>query len=40
MKEYFEVLRAVGLGLFVMGGLGYAVRLLHYPVKEVLMGKI
>jgi preprotein translocase subunit Sss1 len=28
------------MGLLIMGGLGYVVKLLHYPVKEILVGKM
>lgn len=40
VAEYLSVLSSTGLGLLIMGGLGYVVKLLHYPVKEILVGKM
>ena len=38
VAEYFGVLNATAWGLIIMGGLGYIIKLVHYPVKEILVG--
>ncbi|ROT37661.1 translocase SEC61 complex gamma subunit [Sodiomyces alkalinus F11] len=36
--EYQRLVQAVGVGFLVMGAVGYVVRLIHYPVNNILVG--
>lgn len=36
--EYRAVLYATAVGIVIMGFLGYIIKLVHYPVKEILLG--
>ncbi len=38
LAEFREVVRATALGFVVMGFVGYAVKLLHIPVNQILVG--
>lgn len=35
--EYFQVVRAVGIGFIMMGVVGYAVKLLHIPIRYLIV---
>ncbi|KAE8265875.1 hypothetical protein A4X09_0g6473 [Tilletia walkeri] len=34
-KEYLQICRAVGLGVVVMGFIGYFVKLIHIPLRHI-----
>lgn len=36
-KEYFKIIRAVGIGFIMMGVVGYAVKLLHIPIRYLIV---
>ncbi|KAE8229204.1 hypothetical protein CF326_g5830 [Tilletia indica] len=35
-KEYLQICRAVGLGVVVMGFIGYFVKLIHIPLRHIV----
>ena len=36
--EYGSISRAVLMGFLIMGGIGYAVKLIHIPINGILVG--
>ncbi|CEH19427.1 protein translocase sec6 [Ceraceosorus bombacis] len=36
-KEYLQICRAVGMGFVVMGFIGYFVKLIHIPLRQILV---
>jgi len=36
--EYLRLCQAVGVGLVIMGAVGYIVKLIHMPLNRVLVG--
>lgn len=34
--EYFKIVRAVGAGFLMMGAIGYAVKLVHIPIRHLI----
>ncbi|CUM48200.1 uncharacterized protein AC631_02387 [Debaryomyces fabryi] len=36
-KEYMKIIRAVGVGFVMMGVVGYAVKLLHIPIRYLIV---
>ncbi|KAF8004828.1 hypothetical protein OXX80_003157 [Metschnikowia pulcherrima] len=36
-KEYFKIIRAVGVGFIMMGVVGYVVKLLHIPIRYLIV---
>jgi protein translocase SEC61 complex gamma subunit len=36
-KEFLSISRAVGVGFLVMGFIGYAVKLIHIPINNILV---
>ncbi|GBL50064.1 Sec61p translocation complex subunit [Candidozyma auris] len=36
-KEYLKIVRAVGVGFVMMGVVGYAVKLLHIPIRYLIV---
>ncbi|PWN45437.1 protein translocase SEC6 [Ceraceosorus guamensis] len=35
-KEYLQICRAVGMGFVVMGFIGYFVKLIHIPLRQIV----
>lgn len=35
--EYLKIVRAVGVGFVMMGVVGYAVKLLHIPIRYLIV---
>lgn len=35
--EYVKIIRAVGVGFVMMGVVGYAVKLLHIPIRYLIV---
>lgn len=36
-REYLRIIRAVGIGFLMMGVVGYAVKLIHIPLRYVIV---
>jgi len=36
--EYLRLCQAVGVGLLIMGSVGYLVKLIHLPISRLLVG--
>ncbi|EDK44819.1 Sec61p translocation complex subunit [Lodderomyces elongisporus] len=36
-KEYFKIIKAVGVGFLMMGVVGYAVKLIHIPIRYLIV---
>jgi len=36
-KEYLKIIRAVGIGFIMMGVVGYAVKLVHIPIRYLIV---
>ncbi|CAI5758149.1 unnamed protein product [Candida verbasci] len=36
-KEYFKIIKAVGIGFIMMGIVGYAVKLIHIPIRYLIV---
>ncbi|KAI5961582.1 uncharacterized protein KGF55_003899 [Candida pseudojiufengensis] len=36
-KEYFKIIKAVGVGFVMMGVVGYAVKLVHIPIRYLIV---
>ncbi|EGW31784.1 uncharacterized protein SPAPADRAFT_141379 [Spathaspora passalidarum NRRL Y-27907] len=36
-KEYLKIVKAVGVGFIMMGVVGYAVKLLHIPIRYLIV---
>ena len=37
-KEYWQIARAVTMGFFVMGFIGFMVKLIHIPINNIIVG--
>lgn len=35
--EYMQIIRAVGVGFIMMGVVGYAVKLMHIPIRYLIV---
>lgn len=36
-KEYLKIIRAVGIGFIMMGVVGYAIKLIHIPIRYLIV---
>ncbi|CCH46227.1 hypothetical protein BN7_5818 [Wickerhamomyces ciferrii] len=36
-KEYIKIIRAVGVGFIMMGLVGYAIKLIHIPIRYLIV---
>lgn len=36
-KEYLELIRAVGIGFLMMGLIGYVIKLIHIPIRYLIV---
>ncbi|ONH66131.1 Protein transport protein SSS1 [Cyberlindnera fabianii] len=36
-KEYLKIIRAVGVGFIMMGVVGYAIKLIHIPIRYLIV---
>ncbi|GMF08848.1 unnamed protein product [Ambrosiozyma monospora] len=36
-KEYLQLVRAVGVGFLMMGVVGYAIKLIHIPIRYLIV---
>jgi protein transport protein SEC61 subunit gamma-like protein len=36
-REFVKLCQAIGLGFIVMGAIGYAIRIIHIPVNQILV---
>ncbi|CCD25608.1 translocon subunit SSS1 NDAI_0F02900 [Naumovozyma dairenensis CBS 421] len=36
-KEYSKIVRAVGIGFLAVGVIGYAIKLIHIPIRYVIV---
>ncbi|KAL3234331.1 Protein transport protein SSS1 [Nakaseomyces bracarensis] len=36
-KEYSKIIRAVGIGFVAVGIIGYAIKLIHIPIRYVIV---
>jgi protein transport protein SEC61 subunit gamma-like protein len=36
-KEYLQLIRAVGLGFIMMGVVGYLIKLIHIPIRYLIV---
>ncbi|CAH6723941.1 protein transport protein Sss1p [[Candida] jaroonii] len=36
-NEYLKIIRAVGIGFIMMGVVGYVVKLLHIPIRYLIV---
>lgn len=36
-KEYLQLLRAVGMGFIMMGVVGYIIKLIHIPIRYLIV---
>ncbi|ODQ57669.1 hypothetical protein WICANDRAFT_35505 [Wickerhamomyces anomalus NRRL Y-366-8] len=36
-KEYIKIIRAVGVGFIMMGIVGYAIKLIHIPIRYLIV---
>ncbi|CCC68492.1 hypothetical protein NCAS_0B04080 [Naumovozyma castellii] len=37
LKEYTRIVRAVGIGFVAVGIIGYAIKLIHIPIRYVIV---
>jgi protein translocase SEC61 complex gamma subunit len=37
-KEFMKIGKAVGIGFFIMGFIGFFVKLVHIPINNILVG--
>jgi len=37
-REFIKISQAVGMGFLIMGVIGYAIKLIHIPVNQILVG--
>ncbi|KAG0048461.1 Sec61p translocation complex subunit [Gryganskiella cystojenkinii] len=37
-KEFLQITQAVSMGFFVMGVIGFVVKLIHIPINNILVG--
>jgi protein transport protein SEC61 subunit gamma-like protein len=36
-KEYLQLIRAVGMGFIMMGVVGYVIKLIHIPIRYLIV---
>ncbi|AWU73824.1 uncharacterized protein C5L36_0A04230 [Pichia kudriavzevii] len=36
-KEYMQLIRAVGMGFIMMGVVGYLIKLIHIPIRYLIV---
>ncbi|ODV58702.1 translocon subunit SSS1 [Ascoidea rubescens DSM 1968] len=36
-KEYLKIIQAVGIGFIMMGVVGYGVKLIHIPIRALIV---
>ena len=36
-KEYMQIVRAVGMGFVAVGVIGYAIKLIHIPIRYIIV---
>ncbi|AJV13837.1 AVN_HP_G0001210.mRNA.1.CDS.1 [Saccharomyces cerevisiae] len=37
LKEYTKIVKAVGIGFIAVGIIGYAIKLIHIPIRYVIV---
>ena len=37
-KEFMKIAKAIGVGFFIMGFIGFFVKLVHIPINNILVG--
>lgn len=37
LKEYTKIIKAVGLGFVAVGVIGYAIKLIHIPIRYLIV---
>jgi protein transport protein SEC61 subunit gamma-like protein len=37
-KEFTKIAKAIGVGFFIMGFIGFFVKLVHIPINNILVG--
>lgn len=37
-KEYSKIARAIAAGFLLIGGVGYAIQLIHIPIRKLIVG--
>ncbi|KAI3644776.1 hypothetical protein MP228_010940 [Amoeboaphelidium protococcarum] len=37
-REFIKVAQAVAVGFFIMGFIGFAIKLIHIPLNNIIMG--
>ncbi|CCH63051.1 hypothetical protein TBLA_0J00510 [Henningerozyma blattae CBS 6284] len=37
VKEYTKIIRAVGIGFVAVGAIGYAIKLVHIPIRYLIV---
>ncbi|KAF8987207.1 Sec61p translocation complex subunit [Podila verticillata] len=37
-KEFLQITQAVSMGFFIMGVIGFVVKLIHIPINNILVG--
>ncbi|KAG4103043.1 SecE-domain-containing protein [Neocallimastix lanati (nom. inval.)] len=37
-REFIQISRAVAMGFFIMGFIGYFVKLIHIPINNIIVG--
>lgn len=37
LKEYMQIIRAVGIGFVAVGVIGYAIKLIHIPIRYIIV---
>ena len=37
LKEYMQIIRAVGMGFVAVGIIGYAIKLIHIPIRYIIV---
>jgi protein transport protein SEC61 subunit gamma and related proteins len=37
-REYLKIAQAVAMGFLLMGFIGYAVKLIHLPINNIIVG--
>ncbi|KAK9459941.1 uncharacterized protein V1516DRAFT_653792 [Lipomyces oligophaga] len=35
-KEYLKIIQSVGMGFVIMGAIGYIVKLIHIPIRQLI----
>lgn len=36
-QEFLKIIRAVGIGFLAVGAIGYAIKLIHIPIRYILV---